>query len=64
MWGGVCVWGGVCEVNVGMWSGCWEVCAEVEITVGHRTFSEMWICSENVRCPTVISTSVYPPALP
>ena len=23
--GAVCVWGGVCEVNVGRWSGCGEV---------------------------------------
>ena len=24
----VCVWGGVCEVIVGRWSGCWEVGVE------------------------------------
>ena len=26
--GEVCVYGEVCEVNVGRWSGCWEVGVE------------------------------------
>ena len=33
-----CVWGGVCEVNVGRWSGCWEVGGCGEVCVGVVTW--------------------------